>query len=164
MSARPSFLESAAHLALFSTVCATAYAAHYLAPIKAAPKTTVKDTRSKLVVVTGCDRGFGRLLAEQELCDTDGKPYLFLALTRTEDAAQELRQLGRSTLFALKCDVTSTTDIEAAVTYTEQEILNSKQAVLFALINNAGKRSTRALRFRVSISLTQYSKHLPRHC
>lgn len=107
---------------------------------------TDADERPKLVVISGCDRGFGRFLAEALLRETN---YVVLALTLTQEHADELKQLATATatagarktsagkLFAIQCNVTSDKDVNKMRDFVK-EILESETAVLYSLVNNAG--------------------------
>lgn len=157
MSARPSLLSSAVNAAVYSTICVVVYQIyHYQRVVKRSPlcwsaspsnkkkKNKAVSKKTKLIVVTGCDRGFGRMLAEALTNTKDGN-YLVLALTRTETSAQELSsasstatdQNNRRRLYAQKCDVTNDHDVAQAASYA-QELLESQQAILYAICNNAG--------------------------
>mmetsp|Transcript_27198 Transcript_27198/g.39834 ORF Transcript_27198/g.39834 Transcript_27198/m.39834 type:complete len:362 (-) Transcript_27198:89-1174(-) len=99
--------------------------------------------QEKLVVITGCDAGFGRLLVERLVASTD---LNILALTLKEESAKELvEKLGagpkKEKLFAMKCDVTSDADIESMKARTEElcsRDSSSSKLKLYAIVNNAG--------------------------
>jgi NAD(P)-dependent dehydrogenase (short-subunit alcohol dehydrogenase family)/predicted lactoylglutathione lyase len=114
----------------------------------------------RLIVITGCDRGFGRLFVEQMVSmndfTTQPQPkqprYIVLALTYTRSSAEELQKLAAAasssmvttTLLAMKCDVTSDEDI-ALVKERVETILKKQETeptiltpVLYAILNNAG--------------------------
>ena len=123
--------------------CAAYHAAKMLkggAPARTAPVDPEVDAKKKLVVISGCDRGFGYLLAQKLIQNTD---YLVLALTLTEKGARALEAAnaveGRETpqrLFVRLCDVTSDADVQRAADSARQ-IAEEQSAVLFGLVNNA---------------------------
>lgn len=138
-SAKPGVLATAANLTLFVTICVLAHCLHLkaaLSPNQKKKKREKDDTRPKLVVITGCDRGIGRLLAEN-LQKSDEHDYLVLALTLTQQAADELNGLDKDRMFAIQCDVTSDEDVQKTKDFVEH-ILKSEKAVLYSIVNNAG--------------------------
>jgi NAD(P)-dependent dehydrogenase (short-subunit alcohol dehydrogenase family) len=91
-------------------------------------KSTVTDLSSTFLI-TGCDTGFGHILAK----DLAGKGYIVYAGCLTENAAKELENQKKENLIPIIIDVTKQSDIDAAVAKIEKE-----QGNLFCLINNAG--------------------------
>jgi 3-oxoacyl-[acyl-carrier protein] reductase len=113
------------------------------------------DLSGRVALVTGGSRGLGRadaltlaragadvvvadLLVESELSDETDK-YGALAtvarqqgLVHTEETVGEIRELGRRAL-AVRCDVTSRAEVDAAVARTVEEL-----GSVDILINNAG--------------------------
>jgi len=140
MSARrPGAVGTVCNLARFLLICGVAWIVHYWKQmIKLAVawrKKLPDDKRKKLIVISGCDRGLGRLLAEQLQESTE--EYLVLALTLTKESAAELKASSNESLFVIQCDVTSDKDVETMKDYAES-ILESKKAVLYTIVNNAG--------------------------
>lgn len=140
MSATPGILATTGHLAIFTTICVASVHFHVYKRMQSLwkPRTvpTEHDACPKVVVLTGCDRGFGRLLAEKLLASSD---YIVVALTLTAEAAKELNALASTTgkLKAVKCDVTSDEDVKHMKDYVEK-ILVTEKAVLYGIVNNAG--------------------------
>ena len=99
------------------------------------------DAKKKLVVISGCDRGFGYLLVQALLKETD---YLVLALALTEEGVKAVESLNdaaaaENRLFALQCDVTSDKDVQRVGDYVREIITTQRNnAVLFSIVNNAG--------------------------
>lgn len=144
-SALPSLLTTATNFAIFSTIYVVAHQWHGVKQIQSAlggnKKKTEDDARKKLIVISGCDRGFGRLLAENLYKSTD---YIVLALVLTDEGLEELNAVANDDpssstkrLFVLKCNVTSDTDIQKAKA-SVSEILGAQNAVLYSIVNNAG--------------------------
>eukprot|EP00545_Synedropsis_sp_CCMP1620_P011560 CAMPEP_0119006496 /NCGR_PEP_ID=MMETSP1176-20130426/2323_1 /TAXON_ID=265551 /ORGANISM="Synedropsis recta cf, Strain CCMP1620" /LENGTH=658 /DNA_ID=CAMNT_0006958409 /DNA_START=69 /DNA_END=2045 /DNA_ORIENTATION=+ len=144
-SALPSLLATAANFAIFSTICAVAHQWHGWKQLQSALSTSSDkrdkgDKRKRLIVISGCDRGFGRLLAEKLNETTD---YLVLALVLTDKGLEELNAVadtaanGEKRLFVLQCDVTSDENIENAKGRVSQ-ILEEQDAILYSIVNNAG--------------------------
>ena len=127
------------NLVLFGTICVAATVYHGSKKLTNSKQQchSSADKRRKLVVISGCDRGFGRLLAEA--LNTSGNDYLILALTLTEASALELLSKGdeKGKLFAIKCDVTSKSDVANMKAFAEK-MLDEHDAVLYGIVNNAG--------------------------
>jgi hypothetical protein len=140
-SALPSLLTTATNFAIFSTICVVAphQCWHGVKKIQSAlgeggnsTKKTEEETRKKLIVISGCDRGLGRLLAEKLYKSTD---YLVLPLVLTDKGFEELNDVANDAsssnkrLFVLKCNVTSNKDIQKTKA-SVSEILGAQNAVL----------------------------------
>mmetsp|Transcript_17718 Transcript_17718/g.49162 ORF Transcript_17718/g.49162 Transcript_17718/m.49162 type:complete len:352 (-) Transcript_17718:234-1289(-) len=97
-------------------------------------KTDPNDKRKRLVVVSGCDRGLGRLLVEQL---SSNPRYIILALTLKEENVTALNKLVRDRLLAMKCDVTSDCDI-ANMEKKVADMVADPDIVLHTIVNNAG--------------------------
>lgn len=171
-AARPSIITSVLNAAVYSTICVVAYQMYNYQRVKKtvpysssgsssspAPSRKKKNlkqvfpSKKKLIVVTGCDRGFGRMLAEVmtsppgDLTSKKKKipfqdSYIVLALTLTEDGAKDLltriiTKQSTGQLFAMKCDVTKDTDVAKAAEYASR-LLEHHQAILYGICNNAG--------------------------
>jgi NAD(P)-dependent dehydrogenase (short-subunit alcohol dehydrogenase family) len=95
--------------------------------------------KQKLVVISGCDRGFGFLLAKALVEETD---YLILALALTAEGVETLKAMANKTsrLFTLRCNITSQEDV-ANTAVTVQAILSEQDAILYSIVNNAGMAS-----------------------
>lgn len=90
----------------------------------------------QIIVITGCDRGFGRMLAENLTKSSD---FIVVALLRTEEAVAELQELfdPNSHHLALQCDVTNENQI-AQMARAVDQLLEQHKGVLYAIVNNAG--------------------------
>ncbi|GAB1600478.1 17-beta-hydroxysteroid dehydrogenase type 6-like [Argonauta hians] len=93
---------------------------------------TVKDFHRKYVLVTGCDMGFGHLLAKQ--LETLG--FNVFATCLTKEGVNKLQSNSSSRLFPFIMDVTKEKDIEHASELVRSQL--PKDTGLWALINNAG--------------------------
>ncbi|XP_007535037.1 short-chain dehydrogenase/reductase family 9C member 7 [Erinaceus europaeus] len=91
----------------------------------------VRNLSDKYVVITGCDSGFGNLLAKQ-LVDRDMR---VLAACLTEEGAQKLLQDTSNRLQAFLLDVTKSESIQAAAQWVRCQV---GEQGLWALVNNAG--------------------------
>uniref|UniRef100_A0A7R9ZPJ9 Uncharacterized protein n=1 Tax=Craspedostauros australis TaxID=1486917 RepID=A0A7R9ZPJ9_9STRA len=97
-------------------------------------KADPNDERKRLVVVSGCDRGFGRVLVEKL---SQNPRYMVLALTLKEESATMLNKLAPESLVAMKCDVTSDVDI-ARMEKKAATMVVDPNIVLHTIVNNAG--------------------------
>ncbi|XP_064630840.1 D-beta-hydroxybutyrate dehydrogenase, mitochondrial-like isoform X2 [Lineus longissimus] len=86
----------------------------------------------KAVLITGCDSGFGKWLAEK--LDALGFTVIACCMFPDKGGADDLRRKCSSRLHILRLDVTSNEDVNAAVKYVKDKIGNG----LWALVNNAG--------------------------
>ena len=86
----------------------------------------------KAVLVTGCDRGLGRLIA-LHLASHHGAKVFAGCLTKT--GAEELSKDSDKSLIAFAMDVTSDSSVAIAVDFVKRRL---EGCPLFAVINNAG--------------------------
>ncbi|XP_052021685.1 retinol dehydrogenase 16-like [Apodemus sylvaticus] len=91
----------------------------------------VSHLQDKYVFITGCDSGFGNLLARQ----LDRRGMRVLATCLTEEGAEQLRSKTSDRLETVILDVTKTESIVAATQWV-QERVGSRG--LWGLVNNAG--------------------------
>ncbi|KAM8857520.1 retinol dehydrogenase 7-like [Synchiropus picturatus] len=91
----------------------------------------------KHVVITGCDSGFGNLLARQ----LDQKGFHVLAACLTEKGAADLSSLTSPRLKTLLLDVTDTESIRRMVEFASKEV---GERGLWGLVNNAGRSTPMA--------------------
>ncbi|XP_062453360.1 17-beta-hydroxysteroid dehydrogenase type 6-like [Rhea pennata] len=91
----------------------------------------VPNLAEKYVLITGCDSGFGNLLARQ----LDARGLRVLAACLTEAGAVRLRAAASSRLQTIILDVTSSESIAAAVAWVEERVGDRG---LWGLVNNAG--------------------------
>ncbi|XP_069898498.1 retinol dehydrogenase 5 [Dipodomys merriami] len=88
-------------------------------------------TSDAFVFITGCDSGFGRLLALR----LDQRGFRVLASCLTTSGAENLQQMASSRLHTTLLDVTDPHSIQQAAKWVETHV---KKAGLFGLVNNAG--------------------------
>ncbi|XP_048205922.1 short-chain dehydrogenase/reductase family 9C member 7 [Perognathus longimembris pacificus] len=91
----------------------------------------VRNLSEKYVLITGCDSGFGNLLAKQ-LVD---RGMRVLAACLTEEGAQKLQQDTSYQLQTIILDVTKTESVNAAAQWVRDQV---GEQGLWALVNNAG--------------------------
>ncbi|XP_069345793.1 17-beta-hydroxysteroid dehydrogenase type 6-like isoform X1 [Eulemur rufifrons] len=91
----------------------------------------VSHLRDKYVFITGCDSGFGNLLARQ----LDMHGLRVLAACLTEKGAEELRTQTSDRLETVILDVTNTESITAATQWVKERVGDRG---LWGLVNNAG--------------------------
>ncbi|XP_053410722.1 retinol dehydrogenase 16-like isoform X4 [Nycticebus coucang] len=91
----------------------------------------VSHLRDKYVFITGCDSGFGNLLARQ--LDTRGLRVLAGCLT--EKGAEQLRARTSDRLKTVSLDVTKTESVTAAAQWVKECVGDRG---LWGLVNNAG--------------------------
>lgn len=91
----------------------------------------VSHLRDKYVFITGCDSGFGNLLARQ----LDLRGLRVLAACLTEKGAEQLRVTASDRLETVILDVTSTESIAAATQWVKER---TGDRGLWGLVNNAG--------------------------
>uniref|UniRef100_A0A8C8RPG5 Retinol dehydrogenase 16 n=1 Tax=Pelusios castaneus TaxID=367368 RepID=A0A8C8RPG5_9SAUR len=92
---------------------------------------TVDNLQDKYVLITGCDSGFGNLLARQ----LDVRGLRVLAACLTEKGAEQLRKATSERLQTVILDVTSTDSIAAATAWVKTQVGDRG---LWGLVNNAG--------------------------
>lgn len=83
------------------------------------------------VFITGCDSGFGRLLALQ----LDQRGFRVLASCLTPSGAEDLQRVASSRLHTTLLDITDPQSVQQAAKWVEMHV---KEAGLFGLVNNAG--------------------------
>lgn len=93
---------------------------------------TVGNYDKKYVLITGCDKGFGNLLARQLL----SMGFNVFAGCLTENGISDLQEVGSKKLNAFLLNVTKKEDIEKSKKYVKS--LLPKDTGLWALVNNAG--------------------------
>ncbi|XP_020845951.1 short-chain dehydrogenase/reductase family 9C member 7 [Phascolarctos cinereus] len=91
----------------------------------------VPNLSDKYVFITGCDSGFGNLLARK----LDKRGMRVLATCFTEEGAQELRRACSPRLQITFLDVTKTESIKAAAQWVNAQVGDRG---LWGLVNNAG--------------------------
>ncbi|KAM6153513.1 retinol dehydrogenase 16-like [Erethizon dorsatum] len=91
----------------------------------------VSHLQDKYVFITGCDSGFGNLLARQ----LDMRGLRVLAACLTEKGAEQLRKQTSERLETVILDVTETESIAAATEWVKERVGDRG---LWGLVNNAG--------------------------
>ncbi|XP_051026193.1 retinol dehydrogenase 7 [Acomys russatus] len=91
----------------------------------------VSHLEDKYVFITGCDSGFGNLLARQ----LDRRGMRVLAACLTETGAEQLRSKTSNRLETVVLDVTKTESVVAATQWVKERVGNRG---LWGLVNNAG--------------------------
>ncbi|XP_022427505.1 17-beta-hydroxysteroid dehydrogenase type 6 [Monodon monoceros] len=91
----------------------------------------VSHLQDKFVFITGCDSGFGNLLARQ----LHLRGLRVLAACLTEQGAEQLRNQTSDRLETVILDVTKTESITAATEWVKERVGNRG---LWGLVNNAG--------------------------
>ncbi|XP_047405356.1 retinol dehydrogenase 16 [Sciurus carolinensis] len=91
----------------------------------------VSHLQDKYVFITGCDSGFGSLLARQ----LDMRGLKVLAACLTEEGAKQLRDRTSDRLETVILDVTKTESIAAATQWVKEHV---GERGLWGLVNNAG--------------------------
>ncbi|NWV91135.1 RDH16 dehydrogenase, partial [Machaerirhynchus nigripectus] len=92
---------------------------------------TVPGLSEKHVLITGCDSGFGNLLARQ----LDARGLRVLAACLTEAGAAQLRAAASSRLQTVLLDVTSSKNIADVTAWVRERVGDGG---LWGLVNNAG--------------------------
>ncbi|XP_067843429.1 retinol dehydrogenase 7-like [Heptranchias perlo] len=91
----------------------------------------IKKVSDKHVYITGCDSGFGNLLAKH----LDQQGFHVLAACFTEEGAKELKNCTSSRLKTFHLDVVKSESISKAAEFVKSEV---KEKGLWGLVNNAG--------------------------
>ncbi|XP_006859517.1 PREDICTED: 17-beta-hydroxysteroid dehydrogenase type 6 [Chrysochloris asiatica] len=91
----------------------------------------ISNLQDKYVFITGCDSGFGNLLARQ----LDLRGLRVLAGCLTEHGAEQLREKTSDRLETVILDVTQTESIAAATQWVKERVGDRG---LWGLVNNAG--------------------------
>uniref|UniRef100_A0A8D0GI80 Retinol dehydrogenase 16 n=1 Tax=Sphenodon punctatus TaxID=8508 RepID=A0A8D0GI80_SPHPU len=92
---------------------------------------TVENLTEKYVFITGCDSGFGNLLARH----LDARGLRVLAACLTQQGAEQLGKATSERLQTTLLDVTSTESVAAAAAWVKERVGNKG---LWGLVNNAG--------------------------
>ncbi|XP_053153615.1 retinol dehydrogenase 5 [Hemicordylus capensis] len=92
---------------------------------------TLSSFKDKYVFITGCDTGFGNMLAKR----LDKKGFQVLAGCLTQKGADNLQRASSSNLRTTLLDVTNSESIGKAVEWVRAEV---GEKGLFGLVNNAG--------------------------
>ncbi|XP_007435496.1 11-cis retinol dehydrogenase [Python bivittatus] len=92
---------------------------------------TLSNFKDKYIFITGCDTGFGNMLAKK----LDKKGFQVLAGCLTQKGADSLERTSSPNLRTILLDVTSSKSICKAVEWVKAEV---GRKGLFGLVNNAG--------------------------
>lgn len=91
------------------------------------------DTASKVVLITGCDSGFGNALARR--LNSLGFTVVAGCLDKSSDGAELLKSEAQSRMHILQLDVTEDKSVHSIVGYIRDQFPGKG---LWALVNNAG--------------------------
>lgn len=89
---------------------------------KQVPKLRIRASNNA-VLITGCDTGFGNLLARK--LDRDGYKVYACCLAPSGEGAKQLKHDSSNLLQIIKLDVTSDDDVEAAYKRVERDLEES---------------------------------------
>ncbi|XP_078390796.1 retinol dehydrogenase 5 [Cetorhinus maximus] len=92
----------------------------------------IRNVKNKYVFITGCDSGFGNLLAKR----LDRQGFHVLAGCLTQKGVDTLQRSSSSKLKAVLLDVTDHSSIQKAVDWAQAEV---GEKGLWGLVNNAGR-------------------------
>ncbi|XP_053568809.1 retinol dehydrogenase 16-like [Bombina bombina] len=92
----------------------------------------IKDIQEKHILITGCDSGFGNLLAQRLY----RKGFGVIAACLTEKGSEELKACTSPSLKTVLLNVTNPKSIESAVEFVATE---TGRKGLYGLVNNAGR-------------------------
>jgi NAD(P)-dependent dehydrogenase (short-subunit alcohol dehydrogenase family) len=110
----------------------------FLAFLRCFQRITISDPENHLVVITGCDSGFGLMTTEKLL----KQKYYVVPLCLTEKGVAELEEYCKSNGFTrclpLRCDVTKEEDVKRVYGRVEELLKEKKGLKMWALVNNAG--------------------------
>ncbi|XP_030051091.1 17-beta-hydroxysteroid dehydrogenase type 6 isoform X1 [Microcaecilia unicolor] len=90
-----------------------------------------QNLTDKYVFITGCDSGFGNLLARQ----LDGRGLRVLAACLTQRGAEQLKEATSQRLQTIILDVTDSESVASAAKWVKQQVGDRG---LWGLVNNAG--------------------------
>ncbi|KAM5179738.1 retinol dehydrogenase 16-like isoform 1-T1 [Mantella aurantiaca] len=91
----------------------------------------LESLTDKYVFITGCDTGFGNLLAKQ----LDSRGMRVLAACLTETGAEKLKKETSNRLQTTILDVSNTQNVSSAAMWVDKNVKNKG---LWGLVNNAG--------------------------
>jgi NAD(P)-dependent dehydrogenase (short-subunit alcohol dehydrogenase family) len=100
---------------------------------------SIPDPENHVVLITGCDSGFGLLTTHKLL----KKNYFVVPLCLTEKGVKELQDYCKvngcaSRSLVLRCDVTKEDQIKAVHEEVEKLLKKNSKLKLWAIVNNAG--------------------------
>lgn len=129
---------------MFGLICTFATIYHYVKSTisfcnSLLKRDCVKNDKKKIIIITGCDSGFGRMLSEKlvkerETLESIHGEFTVVSLCLSQEAVEDLKKLG---IYSIQCDVTSDEDVSKAKD-SIQTLLGNSSSVLYALLNNAG--------------------------
>ncbi|GIX81860.1 hypothetical protein CDAR_115971 [Caerostris darwini] len=102
-------------------------------PVKQGYHSNNTKSVDKAVFITGCDTGFGNLLAKR--LDSKGFHVFATCLFPDRDGALELKESGSKRLHVLHMDVTKDESVKDALEFVKENLGSSE---LWAIVNNAG--------------------------
>lgn len=132
---------------------------HYVVLPHLMPRVSGRD---KAVLITGCDSGFGHMLARTL---NNAGFFVFAGCLNTQsDGSQQLINScsNKSRLKVLQLDVTKQTDVDAAGKSVRDFLSNNGQGirVLHAIVNNAGVAGGAHIEWSDSSSVADYERVL----
>ncbi|XP_072435636.1 retinol dehydrogenase 7-like [Chiloscyllium punctatum] len=111
----------------YLVICVLLYVLYY----RYRDRQRIKNVSDKYVYITGCDSGFGNVLAKH----LDQQGFHVLAACFTEKGAEELKECTSSRLKTFQLDVVNSESINKAAEFVKSEV---KEKGLWGLVNNAG--------------------------
>ncbi|GCC27042.1 11-beta-hydroxysteroid dehydrogenase type 2 [Chiloscyllium punctatum] len=118
------YLTGLSGVLVFTAVCLLAFQS------LSSPKLSVQG---KAVLITGCDSGFGKIMAQH--FDSLGFEVFATVLNKNGPGAKELSQMCSEQLTLIQMDLTKPEDIEQALQITKEKL---GERGLWGLVNNAG--------------------------
>ncbi|XP_020370421.1 11-beta-hydroxysteroid dehydrogenase type 2-like isoform X1 [Rhincodon typus] len=118
------YLAGLSGVLIFTAVCFLAFQS------LSSPKLSVQG---KAVLITGCDSGFGKTMAQH--FDSLGFEVFATVLNKNGPGAKELSQMCSEQLTLIQMDLTKPEDIEQALQITKEKL---GEKGLWGLVNNAG--------------------------
>lgn len=115
-----------------ASVCAAVLVVVLLLWRRVRDAATVDALHDKHVLITGCDSGFGRLLAQR----LDRRDFNVIAACMTSEGASELSSASSRRLRTVVLDVTDGESIRRATEFVSAEV---GERGLWGLVNNAGR-------------------------
>ena len=102
----------------------------------------IRDPENRMVIITGCDSGFGQILSQRLL----KLGYYVVALCLTDRGVQEFKEFAENStcqnFFAEKCDVTKESDVQNVYEHIVSILDSHSNLKVWSLINNAGITSS----------------------
>lgn len=101
-------------------------------------RVTINDPENHIIVITGCDSGFGLMSVHRLL----KQGYYMVPLCLTEKGVSELQAYAKANGFnrclVMRCDVTKEEDVKKVHDKVESLLKSDGKLKLWAVVNNAG--------------------------